>query len=62
MDLLPILKLLVIFVLFFAFLLEFAIPAFQRYSKEDVIVLENSLESESIQTPAVTICIDQAST
>ena len=58
MKLNPILQPLVVLSLFVAFLLVFGLPAHDRYKSNEIYIKESVLESEGLEAPAMTICVD----
>ena len=58
MKLNPILQPIVVLSLFVAFLLVFGLPAYDRYRSSEIYIKESVLESEGLEAPAMTICVD----
>ncbi len=48
----------IIVLLFLGFLFSFGLPAFSTFSKKNVMFVESSNNSESLEAPALTICVE----
>ena len=48
----------IIISLFISFFFMFGLPAYQKYTMEDVIVKEIKKMEEPLESPAVTICLE----
>ena len=48
----------IVALLFLGFLLSFGLPAFSRFSKKNVMFVESSNNSDILEAPALTICVE----
>ena len=55
---LTILQPFVVLSLFIAFLLVFGLPAYDRYRSNEIYIKESVVESQVLEAPALTICVD----
>ena len=51
----------IIVLLFLGFLLSFGLPAFSTFSKKNVMFVESSNNSDALEAPALTICVENVS-
>ena len=51
----------IIVILFLGFLFSFGLPAFSTFSKKNVMFVESFNTSETLEAPALTICVENVS-
>lgn len=51
----------IVVLLFLGFLFSFGLPAFSTFSKKNVMFVESSNNSDALEAPALTICVENVS-